>query len=412
MSGETVSATTGGGLTREAVRAANGLAARWGAALDEHASATKGTAYSAAGVWPLLGLLSAGADEQGQAELGAAFGLPTKELSEVSDAVRGLVDLFDHGTGLSLAMGLWRRSDLDIHEDWLALLPPATRGVLSGDARQDQRALDAWVERHTAGQLTRMPCQLSPEVKLLLASALTVETRWRTVFKRAAGHGVGAWADTRLALLSRRASSDATWLAPTPGGPVTVSLLEGRDDVDVYLLLGEEGRAAASVLGDGIAALDTLRETGVPGSAWDGNRAGDDVVPGARISTMLSKTGKPETRLECVAFSLSAQHDLLRHADVFGLAHVSGFGDRFPGISDVPLYLSQARQDVVAEFTESGFKAAAVTVMMTATAAIARPPSEVRVTTISYTRPFGFAAVHRGTGLVLVAGWVAKPDAP
>ena len=127
---------------------------------------------------------------------------------------------------------------------------------------------------------------------------------------------------------------------------------------------------------------------------------------------MLSKTGKPETRLECVAFSLSAQHDLLRHADVFGLGHVSGFGDRFPGISDVPLYLSQARQDVVAEFTESGFKAAAVTVMMTATAAIARPPSEVRVTTISYTRPFGFAAVHRGTGLVLVAGWVAKPDAP
>jgi hypothetical protein len=28
---------------------------------------------------------------------------------------------------------------------------------------------------------------------------------------------------------------------------------------------------------------------------------------------------------------------------------------------------------------------------------------------VAFDRPFGFAAVHRPTGLVLVAGWVAAP---
>jgi len=399
---------TGSGLSRQAVRAANGLTARWAGRIEDG----EGTAYSGVGVWPLLGLLSMGADERGQVELGTAFGL---DANSVADAVRGVVDLFDRGAGLSLAMGLWRRAELNIHEDWLGLLPPATRGVLSGASQQDQRALDAWVERHTSGRLTRMPCQLSPDVMLLLASALTVETRWRERFKGARGMGAGAWAGTRLPLLTRRASPTDTWLARTPGGPVTVSVLEGENDVDVYLVLGEDGRAAASVLADGIAALETVRDVGVPCAEWsDEGRAGDVIVPGVTISTTRNTTGQPETELECVAFSLSAQHDLLAIADVFGLGHASSRGDRFPGISSgTPIYVGQARQDVVAELSETGFEAAAVTVvgMMRAAAVHRPPPHEARLTKISYTRPFGFAAVHRDSGLVLLAGWAAKPNA-
>ena len=408
-----LSSGVGGGLRRDGVRAANGLSRRWAAALGDGVDGGKGTAYSGVGVWPLLGLLCAGADKQGQAELGAAFGL---DVGDVADAVRAVVDLFDRGKGLSLAMGLWRSSKLSIHEDWLGMLPPATRGVLSGDARQDQRALDAWVERHTAGRLTEMPCKLTPDVLLLLASALTVETRWQKPLKRARSHGVGAWAGTSVALLSRSTSPDEAWLAQTPGGPVTVSVLKGTEDIDVYLLLGEQGRAASSVLADGITALETLPETAVPCAAWEGagDRVGDVVVPGVTISTTRSRSRTPESRLECVAFSLSAQHNLLALADVFGLRHVSARnGQHFPGISDTPIYVNQARQDVVAEFTEQGFKAAAVTVHAMASMAMVRQPPlrEVRLTTISYTRPHGFVAVHRSSGLVLVAGWVTKPDA-
>jgi len=414
--------STSGGLTRATVRSANALTARWASALGDASASgieTSGTAYSGVGVWPLLGLLAAGADERGRAELGAAFGLsPTTagtdtNTSDTADVVRGVVDLFDRASGLSLAMGLWRHADLTIHEDWLSLLPPATRGILSGDKKQDQAALDAWVNRHTSGRITKMPCQLSPSILLLLASALTVETQWQHPFARSSAQGVGTWASTRLALLSRDTSPTNTWLARTPGGPVTVTVLEGTDDVDVYLLLGDEQRDAASVLADGIAALETVHKTAVPATDWDGAAAGDVVAPGATVTTTRNATGEPETRLECIAFSLSADHDLLAHADVFGFEHVSSSGNRFPAISDTPIYLDQARQSVVAEFTEQGFKAAAVTTLgMMRMAAVRRPPPrEARLTTISYTRPFGFAAVHRDSGLVLVAGWVAKPPA-
>ena len=177
-----------GGLTQQAVRAANELTIRWALAM----SGDGPIAYSGIGVWPLLGLLSVGADEQGRAELGAAFGLGA---GEVADTVRGVVDLFDRNGGLSLAMGLWRRSDLTIREDWLALVPPATRGLLTGDAQQDQAALNAWVSEHTNGQITRMPCDLSSRVDLLLASALMVDTAWLERLKPSSGRGVGEWAE-------------------------------------------------------------------------------------------------------------------------------------------------------------------------------------------------------------------------
>jgi serine protease inhibitor len=393
--------STGGGLTEQSVRAANGLTARWAAALADEQTDAKGTAFSGIGVWPLLGLLSAGADEQGRTELGSAFGL---DADAASDAVRHVVDLFDRNGGLSLAMGLWQRSDVTIRKDWLDLLPPATRGVLSGDARADQAALDAWVREHTKGRLDRMPVLLTPSIVLLLASALTVDTKWNVPLKPSSGPGVGAWANVTLPLLSRETLPSDTWLVRTPGGPLTVTVLEGSDEIDVYLLLGEDGRGAASVLGDGLAALDSVRENGIPATAWsDGQDA-----PGRSVTTTWNTTGRAETWLECVAFELSAQHDLLKNANVFGLEHVAANAGGLPGISDTPVRVGEARQDVVAEFSAEGFKAAAVTVVSAMRAAFARPTQEARRTTISYTRPHAFAAVHRASGLILVAGWVGQ----
>ena len=390
---------TGGRLTEQAVQAANRLTTRWAAAFKGDGP----IAYSGIGVWPLLGLLSAGADEQGRAELGAAFGLA---VDEISDAVRGVVDLFDHNDGLSLAMGLWRSSNLTVFEDWLALLPPSTRGELSGDARQDQAMLDAWVAQHTNQRITRMPCDLGPRIELLLASALTVDTRWLERLRPSAGLGAGEWADRNVPLLVREASPEDTWLARTPDGPLTVSLLEGSDDIDVYLLIGEEGRDAESVLSYGLAALDTLTEHGIPLTD-----RGEEPSPGVSVRTVRSTTGQPETRLECVAFAFSDEHDLLSQAEVFGFGHVASGGGHLPGISGTPLRVDQARQDVVVEFSADGFKAAAVTSVAGARASFARPAErEARRTTISYTRPHAFAAVHRTSGLVLVAGWVAKPS--
>jgi serine protease inhibitor len=78
----------------------------------------------------------------------------------------------------------------------------------------------------------------------------------------------------------------------------------------------------------------------------------------------------------------------------------------------VPMVVSQARQHAVAEFTAEGFKAAAVTAFALRAAAAYFPQRTFRkrVVSVVFGRPFGFLAVHRATGLVLVAGWVDEPE--
>ncbi|BCK67125.1 hypothetical protein Srufu_010780 [Streptomyces libani subsp. rufus] len=71
---------------------------------------------------------------------------------------------------------------------------------------------------------------------------------------------------------------------------------------------------------------------------------------------MPSYDGAPSLRLTTTGFTVGADHDLLERADLFGLATAADTSrGHFPD------------------------------------------------------RPFGFLAVHRASGLVLVAGWVATP---
>ncbi|MGC4791199.1 serpin family protein [Micromonospora sp. DT178] len=110
-------------------------------------------------------------------------------------------------------------------------------------------------------------------------------------------------------------------------------------------------------------------------------------------------------------FTVTSSHDLRAHADVFGLRTVSSFGrQRLPGMSDVPLYVGAAAQDLTASFTADGFEAAVVTAMGIhySGAPPSERPLEVR---LLLDRPFGFVARHRRSGLVLVAGWVARGEA-
>ena len=87
-------------------------------------------------------------------------------------------------------------------------------------------------------------------------------------------------------------------------------------------------------------------------------------------------------------------------------------GRPFPGISDDSLVVSAAAQDAMAEFTETGFRAAVVTAVAMRLASMRRMNEyDVRRVTVTFDRPYGFLAVHRETGLVLVAGWVTAPDA-
>ena len=96
-------------------------------------------------------------------------------------------------------------------------------------------------------------------------------------------------------------------------------------------------------------------------------------------------------------------------ASRFGLAAATDTSvGHFPGISDVALAVGQARQDATATFSAEGFVAASLTAVgMLAGSARPMDTYRVRKVEVVFERPFGFGAVHRPTGVVLVAGWVA-----
>ncbi|MFC6021311.1 serpin family protein [Plantactinospora solaniradicis] len=366
------------------VEAANALSARWASTLD----GTQ-TVFSGVGVYPLLALLAPYAAGPARDELLAVAGVPARFDLAGSPTTR-------------LAMAVWSRHDLPLTSGWLDAVPESMRGELTGDPGTDRPVLDAWASRHTEDLIPRMPVEVDGETQLLLASALLVVTTWAEPFKEQwVQPGSGPWQGRDVTGLRRR-SRDLSVLrvADTGAGPLTLLTVRGSEDVDVVLALGAPDRSAAQVLSAAIA-------TPGPGptlAATDG--------PGVTEEVVTALDDQPELELSTVRFTVEGDHDLLANAELFGLRSATDRGrGHFPGISPRPLAVSAARQSAVATFGAKGFKAAAVTaIAMTVGSLPPKPTKQKRLVRVAFDRPFGFLAVHRRTGLVLVAGWVSEPD--
>ncbi|MET9389769.1 serpin family protein [Streptomyces sp. NPDC006624] len=379
------------------IGAANGLTARWAAGIRA------GTVFSGAGVWPLLALLADGAAGAARQELGAALGLPA---GQAGAAGRELLAALEEIEGLESALGLWTARTVELREGWAAGLPAGLHGVLTGDAAADRGALDAWAERRTGGVIGRLPVPLRPDTSLLLVTALALRTDWETPFKG----DLMPWREHDRAGLTRtRAGLDEVAVAHGPGGAVTVATVRGTNGLDVLLLLGEEEAAPGAVVGTGVEVVSGAVPA-VPGSRLPVGPAG----PGLRLERLRTvRPEPPALTLRTVEFALTAHHDLLARAESFGLATAAdGTPGHFPGISAAPLGLASARQSATATFSAEGFRAAAVTLMEAEWLGWEDRPEPRHGTTRAHAvfdRPFGFLAVHRGTGLVLAAGWVDDP---
>lgn len=358
---------------------ANTLTARWATHLDD-----RQTVLSGAGVYPLLALLARYATGPARTELHAVA--PTPAAPVDSPTTR-------------LAAGFWSRAGLPLGRRWLTEVDAPTRGELTGDPTVDQPRLDRWAHDHTDGLIPRMPVPVGPGTALVLATALSVLVDWTTPFRPAPYRpAAGPWQGRTLAGL-HRGGGDPTALrvADTPAGPVSLLTVAGNADVDVLLALGPDGRPAARVLPAAIGALDHPATLPAPAG------------PGVTEDTVDGPDDRPELLVRTVGFTVTGEHDMLDHADLFGLATAARDGDHFPDISP-RLSVSDARQSARAEFTATGLRAAAVTALaMRAGGAAPRATVRRRRVRLDVDRPFGFLAVHRPTGLVLVAGWVTDP---
>ncbi|MEU6255494.1 serpin family protein [Streptomyces sp. NPDC047043] len=390
-------------LTDETVHAVGALTARWASTVDD------GTVFSAAGVWPLLGFLADGAAGAAREELAGAVGIPA---GQSAAAARELLDAMGRMRGLDCALGLWTRRTVELREAWEAGLPADAHGVLTGDAKADRSALDAWAAKRTGGLVERMPVMLRPDTALVLATALALRTDWEVPFtgELAAWRGPVERAEDWAGLTRTTSDLDDVSVARACDGTVTAVRVRGTNGLDVHLLLGDERMAPGRVLSAGVDIL-AGGLAAVPGSRLPLGGPG----PGLRVNRIRTlRPQAPSLVLDTVEFALAADHDLIARPELFGLATASdGAPGHFPGISAAPLGLRSGQQSATATFSAEGFRAAAVTTMepvwLSAPEQQPEPEYETTVTHAVFERPFAFLAVHRATRLVLAAGWVAEP---
>ena len=374
-----------------AVRAANALTAQWCTRLG-----SGDFALSGAGLWPLLALLVSAADEEAGAELTTAIGRPAE--SGQRDALE-LIEILRGGVSTTAALGVWTRKGIPLDEQWAAGLP---EGVVR--ALTDQAALDRWASAQTNGLIEEFPLEVTPEIVLILASALAARVKWRTPFDASPRGKRVSWDDP--------GEPDQQWLrrktydlseAAVLDGAVSRIVVEGDGDVDVHLLLGEQQPSA--VLAAGLREL--AGEAEVRSVAESGG-------PGLNVRRVPSSSRQDILGLRVPSFEITTRHDLMEHAELFGLRLVADpITSHLPHLSPVPLFVSDGVQDVLARFFAEGFEAAAVTAFgLAATGVPPDEPYEVTFVEATFDRPFGFIAVHRPSRLAVVAGWVDSPFQP
>lgn len=382
------------GLEQTTVRAANRLTAGWAGRLDGGAS----TVLSGAGAWPLLALLAAAADGPARAELAAAAGVPA---DGADAAARALLASLAATGGVRGAFGVWTGAELAIDPWWTEHAPPGVRGTLTGDPAADQRTLDAWAARHTNGLIPAMPVAAAEDTAVVLATALSAVTAWRQPFTDTPMRVPrGPWAGRGEIAGLTRTGPDLDAVAVV--GPVTILTVAGTEDLDVHLVMGEPGAPPGAVLGAALRG-DGARRGGADLLAAGGGG------PGLRVTETASFDPRPRLAAATTRFTVTAEHDLLAHAELFGLTAASR-DDRvhFPRLSAAQLVVTQAKQAATATFSATGFEAAAVTAAgMVLTSA---PTGTAPTLAVTFDRPFGFVATDRASGLALFAGWVAEPE--
>jgi serpin B len=109
-------------------------------------------------------------------------------------------------------------------------------------------------------------------------------------------------------------------------------------------------------------------------------------------------------------FAMSASAELLDALDAMGLMPGRMSDTAFEGLTPVPTDIVQILQRTVIRMDESGTEAAAATAVI-GLARAARPEPADRVRMV-VDKPFLFALRERDSGLILLAGYVGRPEAP
>lgn len=366
------------------------------------------------GVWLLLALAAPAVPGSARADLETALGL---DAAEATDRVRALLD--QPHPAVHAAVALWAREtrlDPDFTA-WAGELPgPLERGPIPG-----QDWADAWAREKTGGMVERFPLRLTPASLLVLASALATEVSWFAPMATAPASRLGGdfGAEIQRCLVSPFDARQG-FFDTDSAGRVAAHAVESGSGVRVVSVIGDPGRRPANVLAAahqiaplvaGVSLVDSAAVRVVDpfdlplgaGHAWSVREKTEEQAapPGTLVTRCTSYLP---------AWSVSSEHDL---ATAAGVPAVFEALARFVRPEDQPAQF-EARQNVTASYTKTGFRAAAASAIgMSAGAAPQFATVRTREVTIRFNRPHAVVALTQGhglwNGLPVVNAWVAEP---
>ncbi|MFG1924148.1 hypothetical protein [Cryptosporangium sp. NPDC048952] len=355
------------------------------------------------GAWVVLALAAPAATGAERATIEEVLGEPADEAAERAAAL-----LAEPHPLVAAAAALWARES--VPTDWAT-------GVQKGPLPSQAEA-DAWASENTRGLIDAFPLTLTPEVVLVLASALGTDVSWTVPFETTTAEALGdsEWAGELTTALRAPSGHTVRIVADDEAGDVVVHSTEAKplegwsDGLTVVSVIGAPDVPASAVL----AAAHRAALHGVHGQSLF------DLPLGEGHAWTITEEDAP-TRTESgreeaydavlPAWTASSDHDLLADASLgFDAAGSAVAGLIGPGLG------IGARQVARAEYTRVGFRAAAVTAMAWMTSAPPAPrPGIRRTATVRFGRPYAVVAVarqHGGPwhGVPVFSAWVAEPS--
>lgn len=303
---------------------------------------------------------------------------------------------------LHLGLAAWTRPgvELDGLQSWMRSLPDSVdRGALP-----PTHELDAWASRHTAGLIKSLPIAGGHPVEL--AVALGVRLQWLEPFKVVAASALGSdsvWTNEVRRVLSSQGVS-WQWGHIVDGG--------AAGDLGVHIVQAGWNLRAISVIAPQSVPIGTVMKLAHLVDSLP-KRSLFALPPRGPLWTITEEpvmTTSPDLQEEVVdavlpAWSAGGFFDLLA-LDV-------GFGAVAASLSDV-----HAVQTAVAEYSRTGFKAAALGHLVALGLKPQPRPGRRRTAVIRFSHPYAVVLVaapsmdaHAGpwNGVPVFSAWVTQP---